>query len=151
LRWRWRNTAFLLQTTRKRSVPSSKNVSRSSRADRRRAARDRDVPLERLGQEAINVEPMNTSGGRPISVTIAAVLIALYAGFFILWDLVSPFERFYAEGPVSVILGIRVFGIWAQLMHTLQLSVAIALVYGLWTMQRWGWWLVQFVAAYMLL
>ena len=132
-------------------MPSSKNVSRSSRADRRRAVRHRDAPPERLDREAINVEPINSSGIRPASVTIAALLIALYAGFFILWDLVSPFERFYAEGPVSVILGIRVFGIWAQLMHALQLSVAIALVYGLWTMQRWGWWLVQFVAAYMLL
>jgi len=94
---------------------------------------------------------MNLSGVRPISVTIAALLIIFYAGFFILWDLITPFERFYTSGPASVILGIRVFGIWAQLMHTLQLIVAVAMIYGLWTMQRWGWWLVQFVTAYMLL
>ena len=132
-------------------MPSSKNVSRSSRADRRRALRQGDAPAERLYPEVIKVEPMNLSGVRPISVTIAALLIIFYAGFFILWDLITPFERFYTSGPASVILGIRVFGIWAQLMHTLQLIVAVALVYGLWTMQRWGWWLVQFVTAYMLL
>ena len=43
------------------------------------------------------------------------------------------------------------FGIWAQLMHILQLTVALALVYGLWTLRLWGWRLVQFVIAYMLL
>ena len=32
-RWRWRNTAFLLKIIKKRSAPSSKNVSRSSRGD----------------------------------------------------------------------------------------------------------------------
>ena len=63
----------------------------------------------------------------------------------------SPFERPYAQGPASVILGIRVYGVWAQLMHVLQLTVALALVYGLWTMRLWGWRLVQFVIAYMLL
>jgi hypothetical protein len=94
---------------------------------------------------------MHRANSRPLSVTIAALLITFYAGFFIFWDLVSPFERPYAQGPVSVIGGIRVFGIWAQLMHTLQLIVAIALVYGLWTMQRWGWRLIQCVTAYMLL
>jgi hypothetical protein len=97
------------------------------------------------------VEQINKSDVRPASITIAALLIVFYAGFFIVWDLVSPFERPYAQGPVSVILGMRVFGIWAQLMHTLQLLVAIALVYGLWTLQQWGWRLVQFVTAYMLL
>jgi len=67
----------------------------------------------------------------------------------ILWDLLSPFERPYAQGPVSVVFGFRVFGIWAQLMHILQLIVAMALAYGLWTMRYWGWQLVQFVVGYM--
>ena len=97
------------------------------------------------------MESMNKSGDRPVSVTIAALLIAFYAGFFILWDLVSPFERPYAQGPVTVVLGIRVFGVWAQIMHTLQLIVAVALAYGLWTMQRWGWHLLLFIIGYMLL
>ena len=88
---------------------------------------------------------------RPLSVTIAALLITFYAGFFILWDLLSPFERPYAQGPVSVVLGLRVFGVWAQLMHTLQLIVAVALVWGLWTMRRWGWYLLLFMVGYMLL
>jgi len=97
------------------------------------------------------VESMNKSGDRPLSVTIAVLLIVFYAGFFILWDLVSPFERPYAQGPVTVVLGIRVFGVWAQLMHTLQLLAAVALAYGLWTMQRWGWHLLLFIIGYMLL
>ena len=97
------------------------------------------------------MESMNKSGDRPVSVTIAALLIAFYAGFFILWDLVSPFERPYAQGPVTVVLGIRVFGVWAQIMHTLQLIVAVALAYGLWTMQRCGWHLLLFIIGYMLL
>ena len=88
---------------------------------------------------------------RPLSVTIAACLITFYAGFFILWDLLSPFERPYAQGPVSVVLGLRVFGVWAQLMHTLQLIVAVALVWGLWTMRRWGWYLLLFMVGYLLL
>jgi hypothetical protein len=87
---------------------------------------------------------------RPTSITIAALLIAFYAVMVIAWDLIAPFERPYAQGPVSVVLGMRVFGIWAQLVHVLQLIVALALVYGLWTMQRWGWQLTFFVAGYML-
>jgi len=93
---------------------------------------------------------MNKSINRPASVTFAALLIAFYAAVVILWDLLSPFERPYAQGPVSVVLGIRVFGIWAQLMHAVQLIIAVALAYGLWTMQWWGWQLVQFVVGYML-
>jgi hypothetical protein len=92
---------------------------------------------------------MNKSINRPASITIAALLIAFYAGVVILWDLVTPFERPYAQGPVSVVFGIRVFGIWAQLIHVVQLIVAVALAYGLWTMQQWGWRLVQFVVGYM--
>ena len=84
-------------------------------------------------------------------MTIAALLIAFYAAMFIALDLIAPFERPYAQGPVSVVLGMRVFGIWAQLMHAVQLLVALALVYGLWTMQRWGWQLTLFVVGYMLL
>jgi hypothetical protein len=94
---------------------------------------------------------MNQSANRPTSVTIAALLIAFYAGMIILWDLVSPFERPYAQGPVSVVLGIRVFGIWAQLIHVVQLIVAMTLAYGLWTMRQWGWRLVLFVIGYMVL
>src|SRR5712692_5602307 len=97
------------------------------------------------------LKTMNKPNNRPLSVTIAALFIAFYAGFFILWDLVSPFERPYAQGPVSVVLGLRVFGVWAQLMHTLQLSAAVASVWGLWTMRRWGWHLLLFMVGYMLL
>ena len=43
------------------------------------------------------------------------------------------------------------FRIWAQLMHALQLLVALALVYGLWTMKWWAWQLTVFVVGYMLL
>jgi hypothetical protein len=88
---------------------------------------------------------------RPVSVTLAVGLITLYAAMVILWDLLSPFERPYAQGPATVVLGLRVFGVWAQLTHVLQLSVAVGMAYGLWTMQRWGWQLVLFVAGYMLL
>ena len=84
-------------------------------------------------------------------VTIAACLIAAYAGLFIVWDIIAPFERSYAEGPVSVILGFRVFGLSAQLMHALQLLVAGSLVYHLWTMRRFGWHLVVFSVGYMLI
>lgn len=94
---------------------------------------------------------MKTTAQRPTSITVAAILIAFYAGMLILWDLIAPFERPYAQGPVSVVLGFRVHGMWAQLMHGIQLGVASALVYGLWTMQRWGWRLVMGVAGYMLL
>ncbi len=87
---------------------------------------------------------------RPGSITIGALLIAFYAAMFIAWDIVAPFERPYAQGPVSVVLGVRVFGIWAQIMHALQLVIALALVAGLWTMQPWAWQLTQFVAGYML-
>ena len=42
-------------------------------------------------------------GLRPLSVAIAACLVAGYAAMFIVWDIVAPFERSYAEGPVSVV------------------------------------------------
>ena len=87
---------------------------------------------------------------RPITVTIAACLVAVYAGLFIVWDILVPFERPYAEGPASVILGFRVFGLSAQLMHALQLLVAGSLAYHLWTMRRFGWQLVVFSVGYML-
>ncbi len=87
---------------------------------------------------------------RPIMVTIAAGLVAAYAAVFIVWDIIAPFERPYAEGPVSVILGLRVFGLSAQLMHALQLMVAGSLAYHLWTMRRFGWHLVVFSVGYML-
>ena len=92
-------------------------------------------------------KPLN----RPTSITIAALLIAFYSVMFIAWDIIAPFERPYAQGPVSVVLGMRVFGMWAQLMHALQLVVALALVAGLWTMQPWVWQLTLFVAGYMFL
>jgi len=87
---------------------------------------------------------------RPGTITIGALLIAVYAAVIIAWDFVAPFERPYAQGPVSVILGVRVFGVWAQMMHAVQLVVALALVAGLWTMQPWAWQLTMFIAGYML-
>lgn len=94
---------------------------------------------------------MKTITDRPTSITVAALLIAFYAVMVILWDIIAPFERPYAQGPVSVVVGMRVYGIWAQLVHGVQLFVAVALTYGLWTMQPWGWNLVLGVTAYMLL
>mgnify|MGYP001205735642 FL=1 len=86
---------------------------------------------------------------RPLSVAIAACLVAGYAAMFIVWDIVAPFERPYAEGPVSVVLGVRVFGLSAQLMHALQLMVALSMAFRLWKMQRLGWQLVLFTVGYM--
>jgi len=94
---------------------------------------------------------MKTITDRPTSLTVAALLVAFYAVMVILWDILAPFERPYAQGPVSVVLGVRVYGLWAQLVHGGQLFVALALAYGLWTMQPWGWNLVLGVTAYMLL
>ena len=88
-------------------------------------------------------------GLRPLSVAIAACLVAGYAAMFIVWDIVAPFERSYAEGSVSVVLGIRVFGLAAQLMHALQLMVALSMAFRLWKMQRLGWQLVLFAVGYM--
>ena len=88
-------------------------------------------------------------GHRPLSVAIAACLVAGYAAMFIVWDIIAPFERPYAEGPVSVVLGIRVFGLSAQLMHALQLMVALSMAFRLWKMQRLGWQLVLFSVGYM--
>ncbi|MBM4257602.1 MAG: hypothetical protein FJ147_17125 [Deltaproteobacteria bacterium] len=93
---------------------------------------------------------MRHSIERPGTITIGALLIAVYAAVIIAWDFVAPFERPYAQGPVSVILGVRVFGVWAQMMHAVQLVVALALVAGLWTMQPWAWQLTMFIAGYML-
>ena len=93
---------------------------------------------------------MSRSIDRPGTITVAVLLIAFYATVIIAWDFVAPFERPYAQGPVSVVLGIRVFGMWAQLMHAVQLVVALALVAGLWTLQPWAWQLTLFVAGYML-
>ncbi len=87
---------------------------------------------------------------RPFMVTMAACLVVAYAGLFIPWDMLAPFERPYAEGPASVILGFRVFGLSAQFMHVLQLLVAGSLAYHLWTMRRFGWHPVVFSVNYVL-
>ncbi len=100
---------------------------------------------------ATHTQPRSSSRPtRPIMVTLAACLVAIYAAVFIVWDIIAPFERPYAAGPVSVVLGLRVFGLSAQLMHALQLLVAGSLAYQLWTMQRFGWHLVVFSVGYML-
>ena len=88
---------------------------------------------------------------RPLSLTILACLIFMYAIFVIGWDLVAPFERDYTQGPASVVFGLRVSGWSAQLMHGLQLLVALRLAYGLWTMQAWGWAFAMMVVGYIII
>lgn len=85
---------------------------------------------------------------RPLSITILVCLIIFYAVVVIAWDMVAPFERDYVHGPASVVFGLRVSGLPAQVMHGAQLFVALALAGGLWTMKTWGWHLVLFVASY---
>ena len=94
---------------------------------------------------------MNASVQRPLSITILACLILTYAVLIIGWDMVTPFERAYAQGPATVVFGLRVFGWSAQIMHGLQLFVAFMLVYGLWTMKRWALQLTFLVVAYILI
>lgn len=94
---------------------------------------------------------MNATPARPLSITILVSLILIYALLIIGWDMVMPFERAYAQGPATVVFGVRVFGWSAQVMHGLQLFVALALARGLWLMQRWGFHLVFVVVAYILI
>lgn len=94
---------------------------------------------------------VKTSNTRPLSLTILACLIFIYAILVIGWDLVAPFERDYTQGPASVVFGLRVSGWSAQLMHGLQLLVALRLAYGLWTMQAWGWAFAAMVAGYLVI
>lgn len=88
---------------------------------------------------------------RPLSITILVFLIVLYATVVIAWDMLAPFERDYTRGPASVVFGLRISGFPAQVMHGVQLFVALALASGLWTMRIWGWHLVLFVAVYILI
>ena len=88
---------------------------------------------------------------RPVSITILVCLIVLYAALVIAWDMLAPFERPYARGPASVVLGLRISGLPAQVMHGAQLFVALALAGGLWTMKTWGWHLVLFVVSYIII
>lgn len=88
---------------------------------------------------------------RPLSITILVILILLYAIFVVAWDLVSPFEREYTQGPASAVFGLRVTGWSAQMMHGLQLLVALRLAYGLWTLQSWGWAFAMMTVGYILL
>jgi uncharacterized membrane protein YphA (DoxX/SURF4 family) len=88
---------------------------------------------------------------RPISITILVCLIVFYAVVFIAWDMLAPFERDYTRGPASVVFGLRIVGFPAQVMHGMQLFVALALASGLWTMRLWGWHLVLFVAGYLVI
>src|SRR5258708_12704979 len=94
---------------------------------------------------------MNPSPPRPLSITILVCLILIYAILIIGWDLVMPFERAYTQGPATVVFGLRVSGWSAQIMHALQLFVALMLVHGLWTMKRWGLQLTFLVVAYILI
>jgi hypothetical protein len=94
---------------------------------------------------------MSSASTRPISITILVCLIILYAAVVIAWDMLAPFERDYARGPASVICGLRIVGFPAQVMHGVQLFVALALASGLWAMRIWGWHLVLFVAGYIVI
>jgi hypothetical protein len=91
---------------------------------------------------------MHNTSVRPISITILVCLIVIYAIVVIGWDMLRPFEREYASGPASVVLGIRVTGLLAQIMHGVQLFAALALAHGLWSMQPWAWQMVLFVVGY---
>lgn len=91
---------------------------------------------------------MQEPQSRPLSVTLLVCLILIYAIFIIGWDMVMPFERDYTQGPATVLLGLRVNGTVAQLVHAGQLLVALMLAQGVWTMKRWGWQLVLFVIGY---
>jgi hypothetical protein len=90
---------------------------------------------------------------RPISITILVCFIVLYAAVVIAWDMLAPFERDYlrTRGPASVIFGLRIVGFPAQVMHGVQLFVALALASGLWAMRLWGWHLVLLVAGYLII
>lgn len=91
-----------------------------------------------------------TKPSRPLSITVLVALILLYAILVVAWDLVLPFEREYTQGPASAVFGFRVTGWSAQMMHGLQLLVALRLAYGLWTMQPWGWAFALMTAGYIL-
>jgi hypothetical protein len=94
---------------------------------------------------------VDTSVQRPISITILVCLLLIYAILIIGWDMVMPFERPYAQGPATVVFGLRVFGWSAQIMHALQLLVALLLAHGLWRMKRWGFQLIFLIVAYILI
>jgi hypothetical protein len=94
---------------------------------------------------------MSSSPTRPLSITILVCFIVFYAVVIIAWDMVAPFERDYTRGPATVVFGLRIFGLSAQVMHGVQLFIALALASGLWAMRIWGWHLVLLVAGYLVL
>jgi hypothetical protein len=94
---------------------------------------------------------MHDTTPRPTSLTILVCLILIYAIVVIGWDMLMPFEREYTNGPASVILGVRVTGLAAQIMHGIQLFAALALAHGLWSMQPWAWNSVLFVVGYIVI
>lgn len=94
---------------------------------------------------------MRENISRPTGITILVCLILIYAILVIGWDMLMPFEREYTNGPASVVLGVRVTGLSAQIMHGVQLFVALALAHGLWSMQPWAWNIVLFVVGYIVL
>ncbi|HXG17658.1 MAG TPA: hypothetical protein VNN62_01100 [Methylomirabilota bacterium] len=101
--------------------------------------------------EARERKPVTTSATRPLSITVLVCLILIYAVVVIGWDMVMPFERAYTQGPATVAFGLRISGWPAQIMHAVQLIVALALAYGLWHMQAWAWRLLLLVVGYILL
>ena len=92
--------------------------------------------------------PSLDTPGCPMTVRMAVILIVLYGGLFVLWDMMDPFDRPYATGPATVLLGVRVFGFWAQIVHLVQLIVCVTMAYSLLKMDRLGWRLVLFCIAY---
>ena len=84
----------------------------------------------------------------PTTVRVAVILIFLYGGLFVFWDMMDPFYRTYATGPATVLLGVRVFGLWAQIVHLVQLIVCVTMAYSLLKMHRLGWRLVLFCIIY---
>jgi len=78
---------------------------------------------------------MNTQ--RPMAVTVAAVLLALFS----LLGVVSIFVPAFSEGvPALVVYGGAVLGV-----------LGLVAAYGLWALKRWGMWLAIILSALNLL
>ncbi|RMF94804.1 MAG: hypothetical protein D6734_06915 [Candidatus Schekmanbacteria bacterium] len=75
------------------------------------------------------------SSSRPLPITIIAILFIVW-GLMVFADFTGIMTPKMDGKAVNVILGFRIFGIYAKIMDAIQLTLIVLMIYGLFTMKK---------------
>lgn len=75
------------------------------------------------------------TSSRPIAITIIAVLFILW-GLMVFADFTGIMTPKMDGKAVNVILGFRIFGVYAKIMDAIQLALIVLMIFGLFKMKK---------------